>query len=175
MNQSNLSQDNAFSPLGRFGRLSYLAWMFLSSIIGAIILGSLMSFFSDSFQADNFRLEDVSSYPIPAVIIFVAVYLLIIYFNFVFIIRRLHDRSHSGWLSLLILVPLVNLFFALYLLFAKGDAAANQFGPRRVTRGWEKVLGWIYILLVVFGVIAAMLIPSYQSYILNSQSTTIEE
>lgn len=170
MNQSNLSQDNAFSPSGRFSRLSYLAWMFLSTLVGAIILGSIMSFFIDSFNP-----EDFASYPIPAVIIFVAVYLLLIYFNFVFIIRRLHDRNHSGWLALLIIVPLVNLLFALYLLFAKGDADTNQYGPRRETRGWEKVLSWIYIILAVLGLIAAILLPSYQSYIIKSQSTYIEE
>lgn len=33
-------------------------------------------------------------------------------------IRRLHDLGHSGWLSLLLLIPLVNLILIIYLLFA---------------------------------------------------------
>ncbi len=43
--------------------------------------------------------------------------------------RRLHDRGHSGWMWLLSLVPVVGFALALYLLFAPGDERANRFGP----------------------------------------------
>ncbi len=48
--------------------------------------------------------------------------------SFVYLVRRLHDLDKTGWMSLLMLVPLVNLFFGLYLLFAAGSPGRNQFG-----------------------------------------------
>ena len=43
--------------------------------------------------------------------------------------RRLHDLGKSGWWQLLSLIPIVNLAFALYLLFFKGEEGDNRFGP----------------------------------------------
>lgn len=44
-------------------------------------------------------------------------------------IKRLHDINSSGWKVLLILVPIVNIIFAIYLLFCPGDKSDNRFGP----------------------------------------------
>jgi len=43
-------------------------------------------------------------------------------------IRRLHDIDMSGWLALLLFIPLVGSGFALYLCFAKGTEGENRFG-----------------------------------------------
>lgn len=43
-------------------------------------------------------------------------------------VKRLHDLDRSGWLFLLILIPLLNIFFFLYLVFAKGKQTPNRFG-----------------------------------------------
>lgn len=44
-------------------------------------------------------------------------------------VRRFHDCSKSGWLILLLAIPLINLFgFAL--LCRKGDRGANRYGPK---------------------------------------------
>lgn len=43
-------------------------------------------------------------------------------------VKRLHDLDKSGWLYLLVLVPVVNFVFALYLLFADGTVGPNQYG-----------------------------------------------
>ncbi|SPL70648.1 hypothetical protein KPC_1826 [Acinetobacter stercoris] len=37
-NQNIQTQDNPFSPKGRFSRLSYLAWMFITSMIYSFAL-----------------------------------------------------------------------------------------------------------------------------------------
>jgi uncharacterized membrane protein YhaH (DUF805 family) len=75
----------------------------------------------------------------------------------IFGIRRLHDINKSGWLMLLLIIPLVNLIFMIYLLLARGTDGANRFGPVRPTPGWEKILGYIgigfMILALVFMVI----------------------
>lgn len=174
MNNYAQTNDSPLSASGRFGRLAYLAWIFLSSIIVLILLG-----IASAFLGTGFNPEDPSSFSIPTIIIFVAVYLAFLYFSIVFAIRRLHDRNHSGWLVLLIFVPVINIIFALYLLFAKGNEGVNNYGPQRVTQGWEKVLGWIYIIFTVgafvLGLVLALALPSYQGYVEESNSTYIEQ
>ena len=49
-------------------------------------------------------------------------------------IRRCHDLDKSGWFYLLIFIPIVNFFVALYLLFAIGTIGPNQYGPDPLAR-----------------------------------------
>lgn len=168
MNQV-LSKDKPTSASGRFGRLSYLAWLFLSSIIFMIAVGVLAAVFGLSTIAQN--PENISGI---AIIIAVILYIAFIYFSIIFMVRRLHDRNHSGWLSLLVLIPLINIFFALYLLLAKGTVGANNFGEPRITPNWEKVLGWLYIIMIpVAGILVAISLPTYQNYIEHTQETQL--
>lgn len=44
------------------------------------------------------------------------------------VIRRWHDLGKSGWFTLLLFIPLVNLFVALYLWVKKGDEGPNEYG-----------------------------------------------
>jgi uncharacterized membrane protein YhaH (DUF805 family) len=44
-------------------------------------------------------------------------------------IKRLHDLDLSGWFALLGCIPIVNLFFGLYVLFCPGTEGPNQYGP----------------------------------------------
>lgn len=49
--------------------------------------------------------------------------------------RRLHDFDVSGWWILLLLVPLFQFIFLIYLLVAPGTLDANRFGPPPVPNG----------------------------------------
>lgn len=160
MNHNN-SNDNPLSASGRFGRLSYLGWTMLSSIIILMLLGITAMIFGTSLQPENISLVAF----IPFIIIYIGAF----YVTFVFAIRRLHDRNHSGWLSLLVLVPVANLILILYLIFAKGDAGPNNYGAPRSTTTWEKILAWLYIAIFPLGLLAAIFIPSYQNYVERAQ------
>lgn len=48
-------------------------------------------------------------------------------------IRRLHDLDKSGWLVLIMLIPIINLLFIVYLLVAKGTTGPNRFGNDPLT------------------------------------------
>lgn len=166
------TNDSGFSASGRFGRLSYLGWnmllavfVFFLAIIAAVMITVLSKSSPDSSLIYIFGG------------LFVIVYIAMIYLSFVFSIRRLHDRNQTGWLSLLSLVPLVNLLFFIYLSCAKGDATENNYGSPRMTQGWEKVFAWIYIILFPISilVIAVTAIPTYQNYIEKSQQIQIEQ
>lgn len=43
-------------------------------------------------------------------------------------VRRMHDLGQSGWLALILLIPLLNII-GLGLLFARGMPYANRYGP----------------------------------------------
>lgn len=88
------------------------------------------------------------------------------YYAIVITIRRLHDLGQTGWLSLLMFVPLINIGFMLYVMFAKGTPANNEFGAPRPNKAWENVLGKIYIVLTIIGLIFAGIVfaTSYNSY-----------
>ena len=47
--------------------------------------------------------------------------------------RRLHDLNLSGLLSILIFVPVLGVFFWLYMFFAAGTVGSNQYGEEPLT------------------------------------------
>ncbi len=51
------------------------------------------------------------------------------YGAYVIIIKRLHDIDMTGWFSLLLHIPFLNVLFFLYLILKKGDNGRNRFGP----------------------------------------------
>ena len=42
--------------------------------------------------------------------------------------RRLHDINKSGWMQLIVLIPIFGLLYLIYLLVQEGDVADNQYG-----------------------------------------------
>ncbi len=70
---------------------------------------------------------------------------------------------------------MLNILFALYVLFAPGNSGSNTFGQPRPTKGWETVLAVLYIVVFVIGILAAIMVPSYQDYVIRSQQATIQE
>jgi uncharacterized membrane protein YhaH (DUF805 family) len=142
-------QSSPFSPSGRFGRLSFIAW---GTILG--IISNLLSFIvgGGGMFVPQY---DAAGVPIPpdiggaAMGILVVVSLVFFVFYIIFSIRRCHDFNASGWWNLLLIIPLANLIFMLFLWLKPGDEGANPYGPARLTPGWEKVLGIIGILLML--------------------------
>lgn len=170
MTTSSPTHDSVLNAKGRFGRLAYAAWSLLSAIVLCAVI-FILAFIGNLFTGNTPQADD---YPVLIILLFLVSYLLLIYFSFVFTIRRLHDRNQSGWLSLLMLVPLLNVIMMLYLFCAKGTDGVNKFGPVRATAPWEKVLGWIYIILIPLLIIVALVgntVPAYQQYLQRSQQT----
>ncbi len=56
-------------------------------------------------------------------------WLWIIYIMFTSYIKRLHDLDKSGWMSLLILIPLVNIYIFVICGFFKWTEWTNKYGP----------------------------------------------
>ena len=140
--------SSPFSPRGRFGRLSYIAW------IGGvnIVLGVL----EEVIQITTLDLAGLS-FPFPGVLFTVMSFII----GWIFMVRRLHDTDNSGWYSLIALIPVVNIAFILFLVFKSGTPGSNDFGPVRETPTWETTFAWIFIFLLVAAVVAVFAFPSF--------------
>ncbi|MCB1042063.1 MAG: DUF805 domain-containing protein [Acidobacteria bacterium] len=152
-----------WSPNGRLGRLKYFCapiilvfvfymFMFIVGIVGAV-LG-----------------EDVGGMVVGIVMLLGGIPVLAM--NFILAIKRLHDLDTTGWVSLLLLVPLINFILQLYLWFAPGQPHANQYGevPEPPSAGW-KVIFWIGIVLFALGllaIVAAIALPLYHDFVTRS-------
>ena len=45
--------------------------------------------------------------------------------------KRLHDLGHSGWICLVVFIPVINVIAVISLLFARGDDFDNPYGRSR--------------------------------------------
>jgi signal peptidase I len=88
-------------------------------------------------------------------IILVAFFVPTIWIGAATTIKRLHDRNKSGWLALLLLIPLVNFWIAFEPYLVRGTAAANAYGSRVGTEFKRRAVliaaGLTAILFVNFG------------------------
>ncbi len=166
--QANLDTDQAaietsiWNARGRLSVLSYFAQSILFTIIIAALIALLAAIASvvtgGGFNQLMSSLESGEGGPGGLIIGIVTIPLVLVmmYVGVCFLIKRLHDRNHTGWWSLLMLIPLINLLFSLYVLLAPGNKGSNRFGGRRITRGWEKVLGIIGLVLYAGSIILAV-------------------
>ncbi len=141
-----------FSIEGRIGRLRYLAWSLVLMLAALALLGVASMGLAIS--------EIVGSVLIALVGIGMAVVSVQIG------VQRLHDIGWSGWLWLINLVPIVGSVFALLLLIIPGTTGANRYGPPAPPNSRAvKLLAWLWLLVPVLGILAAITLPAYQDYV----------
>ena len=95
-----------FSPKGRIGRGTFLV-----SILALLVFQGAMG---------RFALQGILPFGVLTLVGF--------YANIMLCIKRFHDLGKSGLFALLTLVPVLNFFTYLYLLFFKGTKGPNSFG-----------------------------------------------
>lgn len=104
----------------RLNRSSYILSMFVSMFL-FIGLGLLI----DAVVRTIFGIETIDDEPTALLFVFIigwwayAIYC---------IIRRLHDLNMSSWWLISSLVPFLNIYIGLKLLFIKGTNHANKYG-----------------------------------------------
>src|SRR3989344_4046375 len=73
------------------------------------------------------------------------------------IVRRFHDVDKSGYYFFTMLIPIVNLYFALYLLLKPGDSQPDVYGLPKVTDPKSHYfLGTIVVLFFLIPLIAVL-------------------
>ena len=91
---------------------------------------------------------------------------------FMLTIQRCHDFNVTGWLSLLMLVPLANLIF----LFIPGTDGPNRFGaPTPPNSVGVLIVAWLFPVVALIGIIAAVSLPAYQDYTKRAQERQLQK
>jgi len=89
--------------------------------------------------------------------------------------RRLHDLGKSGWLSLLMVVPVVSLLFWLWLVFGAGDADSNEYGPPPGPNSTGVIILAAFVpVMFVLSIVASIALPGYASYKAKAEAAQIE-
>lgn len=168
-----------YSTKGRLGRLSYLAWLFITNALYSSALLIVFLFGLIAFATSATEITDIQSFfsstmgIITAILLFIVIVgSLILSINIT--IRRLHDLDKSGWLCLLFIIPIVNILFALYVLCAPGSKDSNRYGPVRETEQTEKFIGYLYCILI--GIVLVFYAALFAlSPVLNSQFDQLQQ
>jgi len=149
-----------FSPACRIGRARLVARNTVCYLILYVLIIAL------SFGVMTGSEGAIASFGLTIAPLFIG----FIVISWIFAVQRLHDLDKSGWLSLLSLVPLVNIALTVYLLFAPGTQGANNYGPPPPPNRWYHWLGALGMpAIMLIGIIAAIALPAYQDYALRAQ------
>lgn len=160
LTQLDSYKPKIFTIRGRIGRLRYLAYSMIYNIIIMFLVG-IMSAVLIPMLANN----DSGEPGAAMAIVMILFYAPIIIAFFIAARRRLHDLDRTGWLTLLMIVPLINALFGLYLLFGPGSPETNKYGPPpQANTALEIIIGLIAP-IVIIGILAAVAIPAYQQYV----------
>lgn len=108
----------SFFGTGKLNRLGFLRNQLISFVLVWILAFNVVLL---DLDLEN---EESMSTTIYAILFFVMLVVAGLISIFAFI-QRLHDLNKSGWWTLLAYIPLINLIFILYLLFAKGLVTSN--------------------------------------------------
>lgn len=71
------------------------------------------------------------------------------------VIQRLHDTNRSGWFTLLLLIPLINVLLVLTLLFSPSVTTSNEFGaPSPKNTLVTNIVGGLFIILISLNILS---------------------
>jgi len=142
-------------PNGRMGRLRMLAYgagLYLAFFLVSTVLGVIAGFTQSSSATLAVGIVSFVFYLVGATII---------------LIQRSHDMNLSGWWSIAAMIPLVGLFW----LLKGGTPGVNRWGAPPPPNGWAvRIVGLIFPVLLVVGVIAAIALPAYVDYTKRAQT-----
>lgn len=89
--------------------------------------------------------------PFVLIVLFALAYVVcVIYAMIVLCIKRLHDLNLSGWLSILVMIPYLNILFLAYLCIKEGVPESNDYGDALEYEGPAFLLFLCYGVLCVY-------------------------
>lgn len=148
-----------FAVAGRLNRTRYLAYSIGISILAMLAMGVLAAVLM----------------PLSATLGMVIVgagYIFLFVLHFMLTIQRCHDFNSSGWLSLLIFVPLAVFIFWL----VPGSAGENKYDAPNPPNSTMVVIGALLLpLIAIIGILAAIAIPAYSDYSKRAKAAQLRQ
>jgi uncharacterized membrane protein YhaH (DUF805 family)/Tfp pilus assembly major pilin PilA len=140
------------SVSGRLGRVRYIGYSVGLSLLIIMVMGAAVAL--------------VGFDPNLGALLGLLGYAAVIVLQFMLTIQRAHDMNTTGWLSLIMLIPLAGLVFW----FVPGTRGENNYGkqPPPNTAG-VIVLACLVPFIAIVGILAAIAIPAYQDYTIRAQ------
>lgn len=142
---SDIQNDDGFGDLkiftsqGRIGRIRYLMYTMGVGLAGMLLAMLLMTI------------------PLIGPFLAIALYVAILVISIFLTIQRSHDFNVTGWMSLVLLIPLVSLIFY----FIPGTKGSNQYGLQPPPNSTAiKVTAFLLLALFLIGILAAIAIPA---------------
>jgi len=165
---SEITEDERYHPKllstqGRIGRLRYFGYTMVFNLVCGFLVGIIVAVLAQILGPG----KPGEGNPTLMGIVLLLYFPMIVYM-FIAMKRRLNDLNHTGWLSFLMLVPLINLFFVFYLLLFSGTEGSNNYGLKPVNNS-KKLIVFGVLIPVLFmgglGIFAAVAIPAYNDFV----------
>jgi uncharacterized membrane protein YhaH (DUF805 family) len=149
-----------FAVAGRVGRARYIAYSIGLSFLIMLVFGFIAGFAGAGGSAEVAMAAMGSGYLFTFILMFMLT------------IQRAHDFNTTGWLSILVLIPLVNLLFW----FIPGTDGENRYGAQTPPNSVLVLIAvWILPVLFVGGIVAAIALPAYQGYVKRAQAKQFQQ
>ncbi len=170
---SEVTEDERYHPKllstqGRIGRLRYFGYTMVFNLVCGFLVGIIIAVLAPMLGPG----KPGEGNPILMGIVLL-LYLPMFVYMFIAMKRRLNDLNHTGWLSCLMLVPFINLFFVFYLLLFSGTTGGNNYGLKPVKNS-KKLIAFGVVIPVLFmgglGLFAAVAIPAYSDFVEKAQA-----
>lgn len=140
-----------FGVEGRIGRLCFLAWSMVLSLVTMAVVGVFAIIGLALVSSDS-----TAGLIIGGILAFFLCLAFLIA-SIMISVQRLHDIGWSGWLWLLNLVPFVGSFFPLLLLAMPGNQTANRYGaPPPPNSTAVKVLSALWLVVIALVIVGAL-------------------
>jgi uncharacterized membrane protein YhaH (DUF805 family) len=114
-----------WSFYGRIGRLGYLGGLLLNLSLAVAAIAALIYLGQEQPKPPPGRALD------PFVYIAIPGFILFTWAKLALAAKRFHDLGKSGWLGLVLFIPLFGFIAVIFLLVAPGDDYDNQYGLSR--------------------------------------------
>jgi uncharacterized membrane protein YhaH (DUF805 family)/Tfp pilus assembly major pilin PilA len=141
-----------FSARGRIGRMRYIGYT-----IGVTVLFGILI----NIAAGLVGLAG----PNAALLAITVGYVGIVVVQVLLKIQRSHDMNVTGWLSLIMLIPLAALVFW----FVPGTRGENNYGKQPPPNGMGVIILGCVLPIAFVGMMAGIAVPAYQDYTIRAQ------
>ena len=158
-------QPKFLSLSGRIGRMRYFVYAAGLTLLFYLVMGIAAALVIPGIMSAGQSAIGVGAVIIGLIVMVGLIALMGMSWGYM--VRRLNDINASGWLSLLMLVPIANLVLGLVMLFKRGSEGRNQYGAAPVSNsGGVKAAFVIVLLLMVgyFGVLFPITMANYANY-----------